>query len=109
MSHIKSRTMTGSDKLKWDGLSSTFDEFSKDLEGTMTKAGMGYLLKEQVIKDFKKKGDAIAKDEQFFMDHGIVHAQFIRDSECLYGTLLSATKKFESAHIIDNKDTQDGL
>ena len=106
---VKPRSFINSDKLKWDGLSSSFDEFTNDLEGSMTRLGMGHLLKDSVLKAHKKGGINIAEEDSFFEQHGIIPAQFRRDIECLFGLLRSATKSIHSSHILDNIRTQDGL
>ncbi len=105
----KSRAFVGSDKIKWDGLTTSFEVFSNDLEGTLSRIGMAYMMKEDVHKIYKQKGREMVEDEDFQEEHGIHPKQFDYDNAYLFGLLQSATKTITSAHIVDNKDKQDGL
>ena len=107
---VKTRGFIGSDKLKWkDGTAATFAPFEKDVEGTIMKLGMGYLLNEDVQQSYKAWGPGIALDPTFYAEFGISFPQFKHDIEHLYGILLSATKDYDNPNILRNKSTRDGL
>ena len=105
----KQRSSIGSDKLRWDGDPSNCDPFSKDLKGTITKLGMGYLLNINVQELYMEIGIAMADDVTFHKRWGISRKQFQHDVNHLYGILQSSTKDFDCGHVLAHMETQDGL
>ena len=106
----KTRGFVGSDKLVWkDGTVDTFDAFARDVKGTLTKLGMAYLLKPEVIASYQLLGLEIADDPAFYDAHGISRAQLRHNVEYFFGLLQCATKDFEDSNIIAQEDTMDGL
>ena len=105
----KQRSNIGSDKLKWDGDPSTHDPFSKDLKGSITKLGMGYLLNTEVQELYMELGIAMADDVNFYHKWNISKKQFQHDVTHLYGILQSSTKDFDCGHVLAHRKTQDGL
>ena len=85
----KTRSLPHGDKLKWDGGLATFKAFSKDLEGTLMKVGMKYMLK----KDFQEEYLALGVEKmtedivEFYNKWGVTVNQFKEDLTSLYGAL----------------------
>ena len=107
---VKTRGFIGSDKLVWkDGTAATFGPFEKDVEGTLMKLGMSYLLNPEVQQAYLAWGTDIATNPTFYEETRITQDQFDYDVQYLFGILWSSTKNYDDANLIQNKNTMDGL
>ena len=106
---FKVRSMVNSDKLQWNGRRSTFPEFQTDLEGTMMKLGLGYMLNEEVQDSYQVLGKDLGKEVWFYEEHGINFNQFKHDIQYLFGVLMSATKSRRLAVVFRHQRSKDGL
>ena len=105
----KVRSMITSDKIQWNGRRSSFPEFQTDLEGTMMKLGLGYMLDKEVQAAYRAQGKSLGKEEWFYEDYGINFNQLKHDVQYLYGVLLSSTKSRRLAVVWRYYDSKDGL
>ena len=65
-STVKMRSFVGSDKLIWkDGTIQSYPEFERDMEGTLAKIGMTYVLDEEFQTKYDILGLSVALDLDF--------------------------------------------
>ena len=50
------RWRTKCDKIKWDGLPSSFKIFRREVEGHLIQVGAGYMLEDSFINEYKRQG-----------------------------------------------------
>ena len=75
----KTRSNVSSNKIQWDGKRSTYPAFQADLEGTMLRLGMGYLVDTEVMEAYAKEGMDFIESDPFWAEFGISVKQFKYD------------------------------
>ncbi|MEM7375623.1 MAG: reverse transcriptase domain-containing protein, partial [Bacteroidota bacterium] len=105
----KLRNNVTSDKIQWTGLRSTFDAFAADIEGTLYRIGLGYLLDDILIDQYLDQGILLIEKDSFWEKYRISVTQFTYDTQYLYGLLRSATKSIANPIVLRHKQDKDGL
>ena len=105
----KTRSNVSSDKIQWDGKRSTYPAFQADMEGTLLRLGMGYLVDRDVMDAYAKEGLDYIKSDPFWAEFGISIKQFKYDIKYLFGFLRSSTKKIDNPYIMQHNHDKDGL
>ena len=108
-STAKTRSNVSGDKLQWDGHRSTYSPFSRDLEGTMLRLGVGYMFSKHVMEQYERDGMEFIKSDPFWEEHRISVQQFKYDTMYLYGLLQSATKNRVNPFLVHHRNDKDGL
>jgi hypothetical protein len=107
MKSARCRSKLG-EKVKWDGLKSSFKEYSQILAGHLLQVGAGYLVSTGFVKKYLEQGAAYFKTDEFWYTHSTSEAQALSDRSALYGLLLSSNKPDQSI-LLKYDDSQDGI
>jgi hypothetical protein len=107
MNSARCRSKLG-EKVKWDGLKSSFKEYSQILAGHLLQVGAGYLVSTGFVKKYLEQGAAYFKTDEFWYTHSTSEAQALSDRSALYGLLLSSNKPDQSI-LLQYDDSQDGI
>lgn len=97
------------DKVKWNGIISTFRPFKKVIEGHLLQVGAGYLFNPTFLDMYKEWGTEVFKSDNFWKMFKIPMVQAIYDGQYLFGILLSATVNIQHKIILKHEESQDGI
>ena len=100
---------TKCDKIKWDGLPSSFKKFRREIEGHLLQVGAGYIIEDAFMDMYKKIGMDYLKSGVFWKMHQISTPQAYEDRNYLYGLLMTATSHMHNKIIIKHQSTKDGF
>jgi hypothetical protein len=107
MKSARCRSKLG-EKVKWDGLKSSFKEYSQVLAGHLLQVGAGYLVSTGFVRNYLEQGAAYFKTDEFWYAHFTSEAQALSDRNALYGLLLSSNKPDQQI-LLKYEDSQDGI
>ena len=97
------------EKVKWDGMNTTFRSFKRAIEGHLLQVGAGYLTEDSFIQLYFQMGQEYLKSKHFWEKYQISIPQALFDQSYLYGILVSATKDLQNKIIIKYEKNQDGI
>src|SRR5687768_14459010 len=100
---------TKCDKIKWDGLPSSFKKFRRELEGHLSQVGASYMIEDSFIEMYTKIGIDYLKSGIFWIIHQILTPQAYEDRNYLFGILMTATSHMQNKIIIKYQNTKDGI
>src|SRR6476620_11095014 len=103
------RWRTKCDKIKWDGLPSSFKIFRREVEGHLIQVGAGYMLEDSFINEYKRQGVEYFKTGTFWKFHQVSTPQAYADRLYLYGLLMSATSHMQNKIVIKYQTSRDGI
>ena len=69
---------TKCDKIKWDGLPSSFKKFRKEIEGHLLQVGAGYIIEDVFMDMYKKIGMDYLKSGFFWKIHQVFTPQAMK-------------------------------
>ena len=98
-----------SDKIKWDGLASSFKKFRKEVEGYLLQVGAGYITDDAFMEVCTKLGMEYLRSGEFWQLYQKSIPQAYSDGQQLYGLLMNATAAFENKIIIKYHSSKDGI
>ena len=91
---------TKCDKIKWDGLPSSFKKFRRELEGHLLQVGASYMIEDSFIEMYTKVGIDYLKSNIFWKLHQISTPQAYEYCHYLFGILMTATPHMQNKIII---------
>lgn len=97
------------EKVKWDGLPSSFKRFRKEIEGHLLQVGAGYFTDNTFMQMYLKLGTEYFKSGVFWKLCQVSTPQAYQDCQYLYGILMSATSHLQNKIIIKYQESQDGI
>src|SRR5688572_5793765 len=97
------------EKIKWDGLPSSFKKFRKEIEGHLLQVGAGYLTNDSFLMMYSKLGKEFLKSDVFWKLHQVSTPQAYTDCQYLFGILMNATALMENKIIIKYQSSKDGI
>src|SRR5688572_25972681 len=97
------------EKIKWDGLPSSFKKFRKEIEGHLLQVGAGYLTDDSFLMMYSKLGKEFLKSDVFWKLHQVSTPQAYTDCQYLFGMLMNATAHMENKIIIKYQGSKDGI
>ena len=98
---MKAAKHRGKYEIKWDGKSSSFDLFQRQLEGHLLQEGAGHLFNPDFVAKYKENGIDYFKSDTLWDTQKISYNQAIWDMKYLYGILMTATREWEHKAIIN--------
>ena len=98
-----------SDKIKWDGLASSFKKFRKQIEGFLLQVGAGYITDDAFMNVYLQMGMEYFRSQSFWQLYQKSTPQAYSDRQQLYGLLMNATAAFENKIIIKYHSSKDGI
>lgn len=95
--------------VKWDGLSSTFRQFKRAIEGHLIQVGAGYMIQSTFVVNYQEHGFPYLSSLVFWDMYKQSCHQAPWDREYLYGMLVTATMKIQHKTLIEYEHNMDGI
>ena len=97
------------EKVKWDGLLSSFKKFRKEIEAHLLQVKAGYMTDDSFLQMYCKLGKDFLKSDVFWKLYQVSTPQAYADCQYLFGMLMNATAHMENKIIIKYQKSLDGI